>query len=105
MITMSPTQVALIVISLTSFDILRVESRSHNGNNNKNSFHHRMSTLSSKLISSMGIEKVPDYKNVSSDSSLNIAQMAILQSCPYCLLSQVFQPFGLITIPRVPRVA
>lgn len=67
MSTMFSAQVALVVVSLSSFHIFCVESRLHSdsSNNNHNSFRHRMNSLSSKLISSMGIDRMPNYKNVS----------------------------------------
>ena len=61
---MNSVKLIIAALALVVLDVHRVDSRLHDGGNNNN-YTQRMETLTSKLISSIGIDKVPDYKNVS----------------------------------------
>ena len=69
---MNFSQFLLITLGLISVNVqsTHVEHRPHNNNhhhNNNNHLQHQqqLDTLASKLIASMGIENLPNYKNVS----------------------------------------
>ncbi len=69
---MNFSQFVFITIGLISVNVqsTHIEPRHHHNNNNSNNnniHQHQLDTLASKLIASMGIDKLPNYTNVSTN--------------------------------------